>query len=376
MNSNWKINDEGAFSMRILLLLILGLALAMGATAWGDADLQVVAEVDAVPANLTVDQAGNIYVTFMPFFDPEPHLIRIDPAGKRTVYPNTELSQGVGKEHLYLDSPLGMQVDRNGVLWILDSGVRSGLTQKVVAWDTQKNELHRVIHLPEPILFEDSFINDLAVDLDHGAIYISDSGAKCIVVIDLKTGNARHVLHNHTSMLEEKEKLIIDGRPILAKNEDGSVDDIYIPINPLAADAQNEYVYWGPLTGYSLYRIKTAYLRDFSLSDSQLAGYIERYSDKPHCDGIGIDRAGNIYITDLANNAIGAITTDKQYRTLVKNDKILRWPDSISYGPDGYFYTLAHQIHLTARMNAGEDRSSSPFYIVKFKGLAPGVIGR
>lgn len=338
--------------------------------------LEVVAKLDTLPGNVTVDQRGNLYVTLMPNFNPEPHLIRITPAGDIMPYPNERWSQGTGKDYIYLDSPVGLQVDRNGILWVLDPGVRSGLTQKIVAWDTVRNQLHRVIFLPEPILSPDSFINDLAVDLDHNAIYISDSGAKAIVVVDLQTGLARSVLREHPTTVEEKVDLVIDGKPIQGKNPDGSLVTIYIPINPIAADALNEYVYWGPLTGHSLYRIPTRYLRDFNLDDTALAAQIERYSDKPHCDGIGIDRAGNIYITDLANNALGVIKTDRTYQQLVRDDTILRWPDSISYGPDGYFYTLAHQIHRTPGMNAGVDESSKPFYVVRFKGLAPGVIGR
>ena len=358
-------------------IVLFGLTFAfIQLIAYAETKLETVAKLDTRPANVTVSPDGDVFVTLFPAFKPEPHLIKIAKDGKISTYPNDEWSKGTGKEQYYLDSPLGLKADKNGLLWILDSGQRSGLTQKIVVWDTKKNALNRIIHLPEPVLAKDSFINDLVVDLDHQAVYITDSGVKCLLVIDLKTGNARHVLKGHASVMEEKEDLVIDGNTARKKNPDGSIEKLYLPVNPITGDVKNEFIYYGPLSGKSLYRIESKYLRDFSLNDDELAKHVERYSDKPFCDGIGIDTAGNIYISDVANNAIGVITADRKYKVLVKDDKILRWPDSFSYGPDGYIYTLEHQIHLSPMMSAGEDHSVPPYYVVKFKGLAPGVIGR
>ena len=42
---------------------------------------------------------------------------------------------------------VGVQSDRRGVVWILDMGGEE-LPPKLVAWDTKRDELHRVITIP------------------------------------------------------------------------------------------------------------------------------------------------------------------------------------------------------------------------------------
>jgi hypothetical protein len=45
---------------------------------------------------------------------------------------------------------IGVQSDRKGLVWILDMGGEdlSAIPPKLVAWDTRRDELHRVIHIP------------------------------------------------------------------------------------------------------------------------------------------------------------------------------------------------------------------------------------
>ncbi len=57
---------------------------------------------------------------------------------------------------------------------------------------------------------------------------------------------------------------------------------------------------------------------DANLSPEALG---ERYGEKALCDGIGIDVAGNVYVTDLENNAIGVTGPDGSYSVLVKDDE-------------------------------------------------------
>jgi hypothetical protein len=56
---------------------------------------------------------------------------------------------------------------------MLDDGMRSGVTPKLVGWNTKANKLHRVIYLPAPIAPKDAFVNDFTVDSRHNRIFIS-----------------------------------------------------------------------------------------------------------------------------------------------------------------------------------------------------------
>ena len=58
-----------------------------------------------------------------------------------------------------------------------DQGAHMGTESqppKLVAWDTRANQLHRVISIPRPVHEDNSFMQDLALDPVHDAIYIAD----------------------------------------------------------------------------------------------------------------------------------------------------------------------------------------------------------
>jgi hypothetical protein len=51
-----------------------------------------------------------------------------------TPLPNKELNERTGSSDLKLDSVLGIRTDANGVVWMVDNGMRSGITPKLVGW--------------------------------------------------------------------------------------------------------------------------------------------------------------------------------------------------------------------------------------------------
>ena len=59
-------------------------------------------------------------------------------------------------------------------------------------------------------------------------------------------------------------------------------------------------------------------MADEGLDAKTLSQRVERYSAKPICDGISIDKDNNIYLGDLAENAIGVIKPDRSYIRLAK----------------------------------------------------------
>jgi sugar lactone lactonase YvrE len=89
-----------------------------------------------------------------------------------------------------------------------------------------------------------------------------------------------------------------------------------------------------------------------------------------------MDTAGNIYISDITGNAIGVIGPDRAYRILHQDDELLSWPDAFAFGPDGSVYVAVNQLHRGPVLNAGVDASRKPYLILRFPGLAPGIVGR
>jgi sugar lactone lactonase YvrE len=266
----------------------------------------------------------------------------------------------------------------------MDTGIRGGSIPKLVGWDTVQNRLHKIIYLTPPavdlpIILPDSvFVNDLAVDRTHEAIYISHSAGpdkSGIIIVDLATARARHVLRPHPSVMPENIHLTINGRVLDFTLADSGKLRLLIGVNPIALDSTDEWLYYGPMNGRSLYRIRTQDLLNTQLTEEQIGQRVERFSDKPLCDGMSIDNAGNIYVSDLQSNSVSAITPDRQFKELITDPRI-SWVESFSYAPDGYLYFVSSRIHLSAPLNEGRNQASPPFHVFRMKPLAPGVVGR
>jgi hypothetical protein len=76
-----------------------------------------------------------------------------------------------------------------------------------------------------------------------------------------------------------------------------------------------------------------------------------------------------------AEVAVGVIPAEgRQYRRFAVNEA-MHWPDGVSYSPDGFMYASAAQLAQAAVFNDGKGLNKAPYYIFRFKPLAPGRIG-
>jgi sugar lactone lactonase YvrE len=364
---------QKAFAALIFLFAVSGHAFAETASNY-----EIVARLSQAPGNVTVTGSGKIIMSQHQFYEPNYSVVERRPDGSLTPFPSKEFNDRQDRSGLTLDSVLGIRAGADGVVWMLDNGMRSGVTPKLVGWDTVADKLRRVIYLPTPIAPKNAFVNDFTVDSRHNRIFIVDpaGGANAaFIVVDIETGAARRVLEGHQSVVPEKIDLVIDGRPLRMKDAQGHLITPRIGVNPVTEDLQNEWVYFGPMHGSSLYRIKAADLADEKLDANTLGQRVERYSAKPICDGISIDKDNNIYLGDLAENAIGVIKPDRSYYRLAQSPE-LSWVDSLAFGPEGKLYAVTNQLHRSAVLNGGEALSKPPYLLIEVKALAPGLPGR
>jgi sugar lactone lactonase YvrE len=339
-------------------------------------ELNVVATLDEVPGNITVTPDKRIIFSLHQFFSPDWRVAEWTQQGIKP-FPNPGIASANDPD-ITLHSVLGLQSDSKGIVWMLDNGMRASETPKLVAWDTRQNKLHKVIMLPDPTTPADAFVNDLAVDETHDSIYITDPAGgdnAALIVVDISSGDARRVLQGHQSVVPEELDLIIAGEALEIRQADGSTVRPRVGANPIALDTSNEWLYYGPMHGTSLYRIRVNDLLDREIEAEALADKVERYGRKPISDGISIDSDGNVYITDLANNAIGVIDHSREYRIYITDER-LSWPDALSFGPDDRLYTVSNQLHKSALLHGGEETAKPPYYIFSFTPLAAGVSGR
>lgn len=353
----------------ILFCFIWFWAMLTPVIADSTAPFEIIGKFNVGPGNLTVTPDGRIIMSLHQFYNPRYSVVEVLPDRSLVPFPNKELNERTEGSGLRLDSVLGIHSDSDGVVWMLDNGMRSGVTPKLVAWDTRANKLHRVIELPSSAAPSNAFVNDLAVDKLHNRIFISDPAGgsnAALIVVNLETGKARRVLEGDKSVIPEEIDLIIDSRPLRVKDSAGKLVRPHIGINPIAEDANNEWVYFGAMHGRSFYRVRAEDLSDESLNEKELASRVEQYSSKPISDGIAMDKAGNIYLGELAENALGRVTPERIYQRLSQSPN-LSWVDSLSVGPDGHLYALVNRLHLSATLNGGDSVSKPPYYLIRVK---------
>lgn len=334
--------------------------------------MELLAELpsETPPGNIAIGPNGRIFLSVHGFYNQPIKVVELLKDGSTKPYPTEQWAYAPddpGSAGLY--GVLGMNVDANGILWMLDTS-SSDHAGRLIGWDTVPERLNRIIYLAKPIIADHSFLNDLAIDLKNNAIYIADTGTAAIIVVDLSTGQARRVLEGSKFTQAQDIDMVIDGELIKMNGRPARLG-----VNPITIDPQNNYLYWGAMSGTAIYRIQTKYLNNLQLKDSELAKHVERYGEKPISDGITIDDAGNVYITSITDDSIGIVQPDGSYKTLFQEDS-LSWPDGFAVGPNSYIYVTINELHRSPTLNDGQNHSKDEFKVMRFKALSAAQTGR
>jgi sugar lactone lactonase YvrE len=330
--------------------------------------LEVVANLDSPPGNVAVSAGGRVFATFHPEASPPISVFELRD-GVPVAYPPGGLPGG-----LTYQSVLSLRVDRKNRLWLLDYG-RHGLGQpRLLAFDLATDALVYRHDFPSKIALVGSMLNDFQVAPDGRHVYIADASlfvqVPAIVDYDVAQQRARRLLQGHESVLPEKFIPVVHG----ARMQFYGVFAIRPGVDSIALDDAGEWLYFAPVTSRTLWRVRTADLDDESLAREVLESRVERFADKTMSDGIAIDSEGTLYLTDPEHSAIVALGQDRVLRTLVKDER-LRWPDGLSFGPDGWLYVSCSALDRVILRSAEEIRAHAPYQIFRFKPGASGVPG-
>lgn len=320
--------------------------------------LEVVLASPRRPGNVAVAPDGRVFITYHALSDAPAQLAEIK-NGRALPYPDSSLQRnGAAASDATIDTPLGLQVDRQQRLWVIDMGLNLGKT-RLWSFDLRKNVALPTIELSAEIAPKGSFVQDFAVDERRGWIYLADIANPGLIALNLKTGQARR-FGGHPSLQSEDIDMVIDGKTV-----DFAGKPARVGVNPLSLSDDRETLYFGAMNGTRWYRLPTRLLRE-GKSDAEIAAAIEVAGPKPISDGVATDRKGNHYYTDLQRHAISRLSRDGQVRDVVR-DANLNWPDNLSLGPDGWVYVVANQLHLTSAFTGQPDRGRPPYYVYRFK---------
>ena len=330
--------------------------------------LEQVLEFNEPVGNVAVNRDGRIFFTIHPESRPTGNKLLEYVRGAAVPYPS-----GAEQAELF-DTVLGVSIDRFNRLWTIDHGNHGLRPARIVAIDLDTNVVIREQQFSPEIAPAGSFLQDLQVSADGRTIVIADASfwrkSPAIVVYDVETGDARRVLESHESVSAEKYMIRSQDREMEFL---GGIVSLRGGIDGIALGP--EWLYYGAISGSGLYRVRLSDLRNESLPPGQLANRVERFSDKPLSDGMSIDVEGNIYITDVEHSSVFVVGPDRELETLIQSRHI-RWPDALSFGPDGYLYLADSALPELILQSREYIDSKGPYRVFRFQPGVEGVPGQ
>jgi len=334
--------------------------------------LQVVVDLDYPPGNIAVSRTGRIFLTLHPDGKPPYKVLELID-GKGVPYPSLAFqTPAPGTPHF--DSVLSLRIDRKDRLWTLDFANFGRGQPRLVAFDLATNEVVHRYDFPSDVAGLFSMLNDLQIDPAGEKIYIAETSpvihTPALIIYDTVTRTSRRLLEGHHSVAAGNYIIQAPGRDMIIFG----IVTLRIPVDSIALDRQGEWLYYGAVTGDRMYRVSTRYLNDASLSPADLAAKVEDFAPKTLSDGLTMDVAGNIYISDMEHSAILTLGPDRRLTTLLKDPR-LRWPDGFSFGPDGWLYVTCSSLHHVMFMSAAHRSANAPYQIFRFKPGSEGVPG-
>ncbi|GAB6855359.1 SMP-30/gluconolactonase/LRE family protein [Asaia astilbis] len=286
--------------------------------------------------------------------------------GKLTPFPNAE-SQG------RFVSPLGMTVDASGQLWVLDEGILADKgtvpgAARLIHIDPVRARIVEEIPLAAPALRSDSHPNDVRIDLTHGdrgVAFITDSSLTvhpALIVVDIATGVQRRILadtgpvmprHGFLAVLDGKASRYNPDKPTMAQ----------AGANGIGLSADQQTLFWQPLTSRELYSAPTAVLADPKASETEIEFSVKDEGEAGMGDGMATAPDGRLFLTDIERHAILERASDGTI-SVVAHDPRLIAPDGLAYR-DHMLYGTIGQWSRQPAFHGGHDQQKRPWLLVK-----------
>lgn len=368
----------------IILCLVLAAAIRIrygGGTRFEDrttdpllppSSLQVVVDLPKPPGNIAVSKTGRVFFTFHPEAHPDIKVAELV-NGEVVPYPNAEF-QKAKKGTPRFETPLALRIDQQDRLWALDYASHGFGQPRLLAFDLKTNAVVHQYDFPSEVASLGSMVNDFQVDPEGRRIYIAEASifrkTPALIVYDSDRETSRRLLENDPSVQAKPFITNVAGRDMVI----WGIFAVRPGVDSIALDKRGEWLYYAAVTNDHLYRVRTKDLNDPSLTSEQLAARVEVFGAKTMSDGLSMDILDNVYITDMEHSAILLLGQDRKLKTRLKDPR-LRWPDGLSFGPDGWLYVTCSALHHVIFKSQDHIRSQAPYQIFRFKPDTPGIPG-
>lgn len=344
--------------------------------------IEIVAELDIMPGNVTVSQDGRIFATVHGRGRGDAQLIEITGRNIWEPFPNEAWNAPPGSGSDVLHTPHGVVIDSRDRLWVIDHGnwLPEAQRPKLLAFDINTSELLYRYDFDEteaPGQFpQGQFMQDLAVDAERGFVYIADSSSQrpAIVMVDINQNTVRRFEGHPSLQTEDRVVVMVEGDVWTVTTPDGRTFPAGSPINPITLSADGETLFFGAVRGLTWYGVPTQLFRS-GASDQEIGEAIEVAGSKPVTDGVSTDAEGNHFFTNVAANAIDMLSPEGRTTRLAQDPRFL-WLDSARFGPNSWLYVSVNQLHRAPNFNSGESLVELPYLIARIWTGTEGQVGR
>ena len=326
--------------------------------------LEKVADLDHPPGNVAVSASGRVFLTLHPDGRPPVKVVELVD-GKPVPYPDEAFQHERG-DAPFFHSPLSMRIDRQNRLWVLDHADYAMGQPRLLAFDLSTNRLAYQYDFPPEIAPFLSMLNDFQIDARGEKIYIADASPirrnPALVVHDIAAKSSRRLLVGHPAVQAKDFLIQAPGRDMVFFG----FYTLRVPVDSIALDRAGEWLYFGPVNGDRLYRVRVADLNNAAFTPEALGALVEDFAPKTLSDGMTSDDQGNLYLSDMEHSAILTLGPDRKLTTLVR-DARLRWPDGFSFGPDGWLYVTCSSLQDVLFIDEAHTRAAAPYQVWRFK---------
>jgi sugar lactone lactonase YvrE len=263
-------------------------------------------------------------------------------------------------EHFISVNAVRIEPDDRRNLWVVDPAAGVKGAPKLVQIDLSTNKVARVYSMDANIAPAMSYLNDVRIARGHA--FITESGMGAVIVVDLATGRARRLLANSTKTKAVPGRTpVIDGRKVL--RPDGTIPIVNADGIEISPDHASLY-FCNPYGGF-LWQVSVDDLLNEKLDDATLDKRVKNLGPLIPVGGILMLPNGNLLLSDVEKHAIELRTPDGKL-TMLRESKLLDWPDAMSLGTDGKVYVAAAQANRRPASNSGRDDTTRPFRILSF----------
>jgi sugar lactone lactonase YvrE len=369
--------------LRLIILLVLACALALGGlrlyfgggTAYADltatpsvneGGLETVLTYPEPMGNVAVSATGRLFFTLHPEARPKgPRLLEWRD-GKAESFPAQDI------QDMVFETPLGLAVDRQNRLWVVDPAHHGFGRPRIVAISLDSGLVVHEHVFPRKTAPRGSLLQDLQVDPAGRFVYIADTSfwrrSPALVVYDTATRKSRRLLEKHPSVRAQDWVI---RTPMREMRFLGGLVPMKPGLDGLALDPTGQWLNYGAMVNDTLYRIATSALHDEQLTEKALAERVEALGRKPLSDGLSADLPGNVYITDVEHGAVLRMAPGGELTTIVKSPRI-RWADALSFGPDGWLYLADSALPEVVLRTRAHIEGHGPYHVYRFR---PGTSG-